>query len=129
MSPALWGVFCFVSFCGGALILLFVTPRLLKYAFDDPFFIGLAAAIIIGGVLLFAPVGIIYAISNGSPGARFVDILLLALIGGIAVLVGRRCVWPPVSAVVNQVTGILAGSYCALLVLVALYLLAMIVVS
>ena len=84
---------------------------LLKRRFDDVFFMGLAAAIILGSLLAFAPVGVTFAFFNSAFAVRTLDVILLL---GIAVVVIRMTYWsfrPSYKMEVIRLSGILAGSY------------------
>lgn len=76
---------CIVAYIGGLFLLVRVTPRLIKRAFDDALFIGVAAAAIFGAMLSFGAIGVIFAIANGALIARVFDGLLL-IIQGITTL-------------------------------------------
>jgi hypothetical protein len=121
MSGFLLTVLCLVSYGGGLVALHRVTPMLLKRRFDDVFFMGLAAAIIIGSLLAFAPVGIIFAFFNSTLAVRIFDVILLL---GIVIAVARiayRCFRPGYTMEVVRLSGILAGSFYLLVLGLAVY--------
>ena len=121
MSGFLLTVLCLVSYGGGLVALHWVTPMLLKRGFDDVFFMGLAAAVIIGSLLVFAPVGITFAFFNSTLAIRIFDGILLL---GIVIVVARiayRCFRPGYTMEVVRLSGILAGSYYLLVLGLAAY--------
>ncbi len=121
MSGFLLILLCLVFYGGGLVVLYKVTPLLLKRRFDDVFFMGLAAAIITGSLLAFAPVGITFAFFNSTFAARTVDVILLL---GIAVVVIRMTFWcfrPSYKMEVIRLSGILAGSYYLLVLGLTVY--------
>ena len=121
MSGFLLTVLCLVSYGGGLVALHWVTPMLLKRSFDDVFFMGLAAAVIIGSLLAFAPVGITFAFFNSTLGVRIFDVMLLL---GLVIVVARiayRCFRPGYKMEVVRLSGILAGSYYLLVLGLAAY--------
>ena len=121
MSGFILTVLCLVSYGGGLVALHWVTPMLLKRSFDDVFFMGLAAAVIIGSLLAFAPVGITFAFFNSTLGVRIFDVVLLL---GLVIVVARiayRCFRPGYKMEVVRLSGILAGSYYLLVLGLAAY--------
>jgi hypothetical protein len=127
MSPVLATLFCIVAYSAGIFLLIYSTRRILRYTYDDMFFMAIAALEIMGGLLVFAPVGITFALFNASPVIRFVDFILLAFIIGLSARQAWRCFRPwshpnPLrSASTIRLTGILTGSYFLLLIVAALY--------
>jgi hypothetical protein len=111
MSGFLLTVLCLVSYGGGLVALNRVTPILLKRRFDDVFFMGLAAAIIIGSLLAFAPIGITFAFFNSALTVRIFDIILLLGIVIVVVRIAYRCFRPGYTMEVVRLSGILAGIY------------------
>ncbi len=122
MSPVLLTFLSLVAYVCGLVMLVKVTPHLLKRNFDEGFFMGIAAADILGGLLIFAPVGLIFALFNGSVGVRIVDVILLLVTGIVALRTSIRSFRPTYPAGVFRVSSILAGSYCLLLVGAAFYI-------
>jgi hypothetical protein len=114
MSGFLLIVLCLISYGGGLVVLHRVTPMLLKRRFDDVFFMGLAAAVIIGSLLAFAPVGITFAFFNSTLAVRIFDVILLLGIVIVVVRIAYRCFRPGYKMEVVRHSGILAGSYCLL---------------
>src|ERR1700680_2070781 len=121
MSGFLLTVLCLVSYGGGLVALHRVTPILLKRRFDDVFFMGLAAAIIIGSLLAFAPIGITFAFFNSALTVRIFDVILLLGIVIVVVRIAYRCFRPGYTMEVVRLSGILAGSYYLLVLGLAVY--------
>ena len=121
MSGFLLTVLCLVSYGGGLVALHRVTPILLKRRFDDVFFMGLAAAIIIGSLLAFAPIGITFAFFNSALTVRIFDVILLLGIVIVVMRIAYRCFRPGYKMEVVRLSGILAGSYYLLVLGLAVY--------
>ena len=129
MSGFLLTVLCLASYVGGLLLLRRVTPMLLRSRFDDVFFMGLAAAVIIGSLLAFAPVGILFAFFNSTLTVRIFDVMLLLGIGIVALRIAYRCFRPGYTMEVVRLSGILAGSYYILVLGLAAYALVLMFVQ
>ena len=114
MSGFLLTVVCLASYGGGLFLLHKVTPMLLKSKFDDVFFMGLAAAVIVGSLLAFAPIGVLFAYFNNTLSVRIFDVILLLGIAVVALRTAYRCFRPVYSLEVVRLSGILAGSYYVL---------------
>lgn len=114
MSGFLLTVVCLASYVGGLFLLQRVTPMLLRSKFDDVFFMGLAAAVIIGSLLAFAPIGVLFAYFNSTLSVRIFDVILLLGIAVVALRTAYRCFRPMYSLDVVRLSGILAGSYYVL---------------
>jgi len=121
MQPVLLTVIGVIAYIFGLLIIITVTPRLLKLNFDEGLFMGIAAADVFGGILAFAPVGITFALFNGTFGIKILDFLLLVGILIVGLRMSLRSFRPRYPAGTIQVSRILAGSYCLLLLAAALY--------
>ena len=121
MSGFLLTVLCLISYGSGLVALHRVTPMLLKRRFDDVFFMGLAAAIIISSLLVFAPVGILFAFFNSTLSVRIFDVILLIGIAIVVVRMAYRCFRPGYKMEVVRLSGILAGSYYVLVLGLTVY--------
>lgn len=121
MSGLLLTVLCLASYGGGLFLLRRVTPRLLKSRFDDVFFMGLAAAVIIGSMLAFAPVAILFAFFNSALTVRVFDVILLLGIVIVTLRIAYRCFRPANTMEVVRLSGILTGSYYLLVLGLAAY--------
>jgi hypothetical protein len=111
MSGFLLTVLCLISYGAGLAVLLKVTPLLVKRSFDNVFFMGLAAAVIIGSLLVFAPVGITFGFFNSAFAVRTLDVILLLGIAFVVIRLTYRCFRPSYKMEVIRLSGILAGSY------------------
>src|SRR5258708_27704153 len=115
MHPVLLTVIGVIAYIFGLLIIITVTPRLLKLNFDEGLFMGIAAAGVFGGILAFAPVGITFALFNGTFGIKILDFLLLVGILIMGLRMALRSFRLRYPAGTFQVSHILAGSYFLLL--------------
>ena len=68
----------FVMYVAGLVLILYTTPRLLSYFYDDFRFMGTAIAELVGGILAFAGVGVPLIIFDGNIPSRVLAFLLLA---------------------------------------------------
>ena len=75
---------CIIAYIAGLFLLIKITPGLIKRAFDDALFIGVAAGAVFGAMLAFGGIGVIYGISNGEIVPRVFDALLLIILGIVA---------------------------------------------
>src|SRR5258707_11053585 len=112
MQPVLLTVIGVIAYIFGLLIIITVTPRLLKLNFDEGLFMGIAAADVFGGILAFAPVGITFALFNGRFGIKILDFLLLVGILIVGLRMSLRSFRPRYPAGTFQVSRILAGRQC-----------------
>src|SRR5258708_32053485 len=86
---------------------------------------GIAAADVFGGILAFAPVGITFALFNGTFGIKILDFLLLVGILIVGLRMSLRSFRPRYPTGSFQVSRILAGRYYLLFLVAALYSLLM----
>ncbi len=82
---------------------------------------AIAAAEVIGGILAFAPIGINFALFNGAFAIKVLDFLLLVGIFIVGLRMSISSFRPRYKAGTFQVSRILAGSYCILLLAAAVY--------
>lgn len=129
MSGFLLTLLCLVSYGGGLFLLRKVTPMLLRSRFDDLFFMGMAAAVIIGSLLAFAPIGILFAYFNNVLSVRIFDVILLLGIAVVAIRTSYRCFRPVYSMEVVRLSGVLAGSYYLLVLGLTAYALVLMFVQ
>jgi|SRR5579872_656943 len=111
MSGFLLTVLCLISYGAGLGVLLKVTPMLVKRKFDDVFFMGLAAAVIIGSLLVFVPIAITFSFFNSTFAVRTLDVILLLGIAVVAIRITYRCFRPSYKMEVIRLSGVLTGSY------------------
>ena len=121
MQIALWTLIGLVAYICGLWIVMTMTPRLLKLRFDEGLFMGFAAADILGGMMAFATLAITFALFNGSFGVRILDFLLLVGIFFVGLRTSLRSFRPRSSEGTFQVSRILVGSYCLLLLAASAY--------
>jgi hypothetical protein len=112
-----------IAYAAGLVIVIKVTPQLLTRQYDEGLFMGIAAAEIVGSILAFAAVLVTFELFNGSTNVfiKLVDTLLLIGIAVIAVRMSLRSFRPRLVAGTFRVSRILAGSFCLLLTLAAVY--------
>ncbi len=121
MSGFLLVVLCLAAYGGGLIVSRNVTPLLLKRRFDDVLFMGLAAVLILGSLLLFAPIGVMFAFFNSTTSVRIVDTILLLVMVIVVTRITFRCFRPGYKMEVVRLSGILAGSYYLLVLGLAIY--------
>jgi hypothetical protein len=121
MQPVVWTIIGLVAYVCGLVIVLIMTPRLFKLRYDEALFMGIAVAVVSGGIMAFAPLAITFALFNGSIGVKIVDFLLLAGIFAVGLSMSLRSFRPRYAGGTFQVSRILAGSYCLLLLVVSMY--------
>ncbi|HVB61252.1 MAG TPA: hypothetical protein VNE61_08690 [Ktedonobacteraceae bacterium] len=124
MSYTLWTFFCLAAYSVGIVVLLLVTPRLLRYSYDQPAFTGFAALEIVGGLCVFGAVTITYGLFSGSFAIEVLDFLLLAGILVVGSALSYRSFRSRQRDAVRA-TRVIAGIFCLLLVLAAIYYLAL----
>jgi len=112
-----------LAYAGGLVIVMKVTPKLLSRQYDEGLFMGIAAADIAGGILAFAAVLVTFELFNGTQNLliKLFDTLLLVGIAIIAVRMSLRSFRPRLAAGTFLASRILAGGFCILLMLAALY--------
>jgi hypothetical protein len=112
-----------IAYAGGLVIVIKVTPRLLSRRYDEGLFMGIAAADIIGGLLAFAAVTVTFELYNGTANlvTKLFDTVLLIGIAAIAVRMSLRSFRPRLVGGTFLTSRILAGGFCILLTLAALY--------
>ena len=129
MPVALWTLIGLVAYVCGLWIVMTITPRLLKLRFDEGLFMGYAAADILGGMLAFAPLAITFALFNGSLGVKILDFFLLVGILLVGLRMSLRSFRPRTHAGTFQVSRILVGSYCLLLLAASAYCIVLLFLS
>lgn len=112
-----------IAYIGGLLIVIKVTPLLLFRQYDEGLFMGIAAADIVGGILAFAAVMVTFALFNGTQNVitKIFDTVLLVGIFLIAVRMSLHSFRPRIVAGTFRVSRVLAGGFCLLLTIAALY--------
>ena len=112
-----------IAYIGGLFIVIKVTPLLLFRQYDEGLFMGIAVADIVGGILAFAAVMVTFALFNGTQNVitKVFDTVLLVGIFLIAVRMSLHSFRPRTVAGTFLVSRVLAGSFCLLLTLAAIY--------
>ncbi len=122
MQQFLLTLACLIAYVGGLVILIKITPRLLFLSFDEGLFLGIAAADVFGAILTFGAVGVTFALFNGNIPIRVLDFLLLVGILIVGIRMSLRSFRSPNIKGTFPVSRVIAGSYCFLLFVTALYL-------
>lgn len=124
MSYTLWTFLCLAAYIIGIVILLVVTPRILRCSYDQPAFTGFAVLEIFGGLAVFGAVTITYGLFSGSFAIKLLDFLLMV---GMLIVGGSLSYRSFRSRQRDAVrsTRIIAGIFFLLLALAALYYLAL----
>lgn len=121
MQPVVWTLIGLVAYVCGLVILVTMTPRLWKFRYDEWMFMGYAVAVVSGGILVFVPLGITFALFNGSFGVKIFDFLLLVGIFVIGLGMSLRSFRPRYAGGTFQISRILAGSFCLFLLAASVY--------
>ena len=121
MQPVVWTLIGLIAYVCGLVIVITMTPRLWKYRFDEWMFMGFAVAVVSGGIMVFAPLAITFALFNGSLGVKIFDFLLLVGIFVVGLSMSLRSFRPRYAGGTFQVSRILAGSFCLLLLAASVY--------
>ncbi len=121
MQPVVWTLIGLIAYICGLVIMVTMTPRLGKFRYDDWMFMGYAVAEVSGGILLFVPLAITFALFNGSIGVKIFDFLLLVGIFVVGLWMALRSFRPRFASGTFQISRILAGSFCLLLLAASLY--------
>jgi len=121
MQPVVWTLIGLVAYVCGLVIVIAITPRLWKFRYDDWKFMGFAVAVVSGGILVFVPLAITFALFNGSVGVKIFDFLLLAGISVVGLGMSLRSFRPRNAGGTFQVSRILSGSFCLLLLAASVY--------
>jgi hypothetical protein len=121
MSPALWTVFSLIAYVCGLVVILNVTPRLCKLAFDEGLFMAIAAADVFGAIFAFGAVGVTFAAFNGTLAIRVLDFFLLVGLFIVGLRVTLRSLRPRSTWETVRLSRILAGSFGIFLLLAAFF--------
>jgi hypothetical protein len=121
MSPVLWTVFSLIAYVCGLVIILNVTPRLCKLAFEEGLFMAIAAADVFGAIFAFGAVGVTFAAFNGTLAIRVLDCFLLVGLFIVGLRVTLRSLHPRSTWGTVRLSRILAGSFGIFLLLAAFF--------
>ena len=117
MSATLWTLFSLIAYIAGVGVILNVTPRLYRLAFDDGLFMAIAVADVFGAIFAFGAVGITFAAFNGVFGIRLLDFFLLAGIFIVSIRMTLRSVRPPRIGETSRLSRVLVGCFGVFLLL------------
>jgi hypothetical protein len=121
MSNFLLVICSIVAYIAGLYIMLRTTPMLLARSYDEGLFMAIAAGDILGAILSFGGIVVLYAIFNDNIYVKIIDCLLLI---GILLITGRLAMFslrPRYVAGTNKVSRILSGIYCIFLAVASVY--------
>jgi hypothetical protein len=121
MQPIVWTLIGLIAYVCGLALVITMTPRLLKFSYDEWKFMGFAVAVVLGGIMAFVPLAITFALFNGSLEVKILDFLLLVGIFVVGLRTSLRSFRPRNAGGTFQVSRILAGSFCLLLLAASVY--------
>lgn len=124
MQYVLWTFASLIAYAGGLVVIMRITPLLLRRSFDELWFTGIAVIDIIGAILAFGAVVVTYSLFSGNFAVKVLDFLLLV---GIILVAGRTsftCFQTRLKGETALISRITAGGYGLFLVLAALYYIA-----
>jgi hypothetical protein len=121
MQPIIWTLIGLIAYVCGLVIINKMTPRLMKLNYDEGLFMGFAVVVVLGGIMTFTPLAITFAIFNGSLGVKILDFLLLIGIFIVGLRMSLRSFRPRYAGGTFQVSRILAGGFCLLLLVASMY--------
>lgn len=121
MQPVVWTLLGLIAYACGLVIVVTMTPRLWKFNYDEWMFMGFAVAVVCGGILVFVPLAITFALFNGTLGVKIFDFLLLFGILVVGLRMSLRSFFPRYGGGTFQVSRILAGSFSLLLIAASVY--------
>lgn len=121
MNPVLWTLASVVAYIGGLIIIVRVTPRLLSHSFDEFAFTGIAALDILGAILMFGAVAVMYALFNAALAIKVLDFFLLIGIILVTLRMSLSSFRPRIVSGTFRLSRILAGSFCLCLTAAAVF--------
>ena len=121
MQLVVWTLIGLIAYVVGLAIVITMTSRLWKFRYDEWRFMGYAVAIVSGGILVFVPLAITFALFNGSLGVKIFDFLLLVGILVVGLRMSLLSFRPRNAIGTFQVSRILAGSFFLLLLAASVY--------
>lgn len=121
---------CLVAYIAGLFLLVRIMPRLIKRAFDEALFIGVAALAILGAMLAFGSIGVTFALFSGSIGVKIADGLLLLILGIATLRTSISAFRPSYNSYqsANRTSRLIVGIFFLLLALAAAALLVLLFV-
>lgn len=117
MSATLWTVLSLIAYIAGVGVILNMTPRLCRLAFDESLFMAIAVADIFGAIFAFGAVGITFAAFNGTFAIRLLDFFLLVGIFIVSIRMTLRSMRSPTMGGTFRLSRILVGCFGVFLLL------------
>jgi len=121
MQAVVWTLIGLIAYVCGMVILITMTPLLWKFRYDEWMFMGYAVVVVSGGIMVFVPLAITFALFNGSLGVKIFDFLLLVGIVVVGLRMAMRSFRPRYAVGTFQVSRMLVGSFCLLLLVASVY--------
>lgn len=123
-------VLSLIGYIAGLVILVKVTPALVKRSYDEALFIVIAAAAIAGIMLAFSAVGVTYSVFSGSLVVRSLDALLLLILFIVVIRTSLSAFRPRYGIGIGtySLSRIMVGSFFLIVALAALCLLVLLFV-
>jgi hypothetical protein len=121
MQLVVWTLIGLIGYVCGLVIVTTMTPRIWRFSYDEWMFMGYAVVVVLGGIMAFVPLAITFALFNGSLGVKIFDFLLLVGIFVVGLRTSFRSFRPRNAGGTFQVSRILAGSFCLLLLAASVY--------
>lgn len=119
MQYVLLTLLSLVAYVGGLVIVVRVTPRLLSHSFDESYFVGMAALDIVGALLAFGGVILMFAMFNGNIAIKILNFLLFLGILAVALRIAVYCFRPRVGT--QTISRYVAGAYCLFLAIASVF--------
>lgn len=118
-------VLCLLAYIGGLILLVRITPRLIKSSYDDAIFIGIAAAAVFGAMLIFGAVGVLSTIFSGVFAVRALNVVLMFVLFFVTLRVALRTLRPNYQTSINsqRISRILTGCFFLFLTAITVYVL------
>lgn len=116
---------CTITYSAGLVLLVKMMPGLLKRAYDEALFVGVAALAILGAMLTFGSIGITFALFSGTLLVRIFDALLLLILLLITLRTAIGAFRPRYGIGVGtyRVSRIMTGGFFLALACAAIYIL------
>lgn len=116
---------CIAAYIVGLILLVKIMPGLLRRAYDDVLFIGVAAGALLGAMLAFGSIGVTYTIFSGNLLVRVFDalLLLILLITALRTAIGAFRPRYGIGVGTYRVSRIMTGSFFLVLAAAAVYVL------
>jgi hypothetical protein len=121
MTVFLWALFSVIAYIGGLYLMLRTTPMLLARSYDEGLFMVIAAGDILGAILAFGAIVVMYADFNATIVIKIIDFILLI---GILLITARLALFslrPRYIKGTNKISRIATGMYCLALVAATIY--------